>query len=48
MRGSDDPEFGQKDWKLTRKCHTTEYPDKLKQNDWDDQRLFRDKKPSQI
>jgi hypothetical protein len=35
MSGSDDQEVWQKEQKLTRKCHT-EYPDKLKQNDWDD------------
>jgi hypothetical protein len=47
MSESDDPEVGQKEWKLTRKC-LTEYMDKLKQNDWDDQRQFSNKKPSQI
>jgi hypothetical protein len=45
-RGSDDQEVWQKEWKLTRKCHT-KYPDSLKQNDWDDKWLFSNKEPSQ-
>jgi hypothetical protein len=47
MSGSNNPEVGQKEHKLTRKCHT-EYPDKLKQNDWDNQQLFSNKEPSRI